>query len=140
MLEVVRRAPRPDAIAPDGSEIFLLLGPEQGTTRASMVEVVLPVGEVSTAVRHRTVEELWYFLEGRGQVWRRLPDGAEQVAEVEPGLALAMPTGCAFQFRNTGERPLRFLCVTCPPWPGAHEAEVVEPGGLDHLRRQGGSR
>jgi mannose-6-phosphate isomerase-like protein (cupin superfamily) len=72
----------PDAIAPDGSEIHFLV-PASGhqissesnrlpdALTASLVEVRLPAGRTSRAVRHRTVEEIWYFLAGIGRVWRR---------------------------------------------------------------------
>ncbi len=52
-----------DALAPDGSEIRLL----SETSRGSMVHCTLGPGEVSAPVAHRTVEEVWYFLEGTGR-------------------------------------------------------------------------
>ena len=108
----------PDAIAPDGSEIrYLVLE----ARRASLVEVTLQPGRVSRPVRHRTVEEIWYFLAGTGRVWL---DGA--VTEVGPGSTVVIPTGCAFHFAATGDAPLRFLCYTSPPWPGDEEAEFVQ--------------
>ncbi len=115
-----RRAP--DALAPDGSEIYLL-----GThaERASLVEVVLRPGGVSRPVRHRSVEEIWHFVAGAGEVWM---SGA--TVAVEAGSTLVIPTDMAFQFRCTGSEPLRFLCFTSPPWPGNDEAEPVESGGL----------
>jgi mannose-6-phosphate isomerase-like protein (cupin superfamily) len=118
----------PDAIAPDGSEIYFRVLDAQ---RASMVEVVLQPGHTSRAVRHRTVEEIWYFLGGSGDVWLRSPDGAvDSIRHIEPGEAITIPTGWAFQFRSTGPESLRFLCYTCPPWPGEDEAVPVEEGGL----------
>ena len=56
-----------DVLAPDGSEIRLLhqLG------GVSVVHCRLPLGAVTIPVRHRTVEEVWYFLAGKGQVWRK---------------------------------------------------------------------
>ena len=60
---------QPDAIAPDGSEIRLLIDDRHGATSGSLVEVTLPAGQVSRPVWHRTVEEVWYVLEGRGKVW-----------------------------------------------------------------------
>ena len=68
------RSPAADVIAPDGSEIRLLIDQRHGAEGASMVEVVLPPGQVSRPVYHRTVEEIWYILEGTGQVWA-LPTG-----------------------------------------------------------------
>ena len=117
-----RRNEWPDAIAPDGSEIRLLVD----HSAASMCEVRLPPGDVSIPVRHRTVQEIWYFLEGEGEVWRQGPDGATCTVTVSPGSALTIPVGCRFQFRNRSTGDLRCLCFTTPPWPGEHEA-IVEP-------------
>jgi len=36
----------------------------------SMAQFQLRPGQTSTAVTHRTVEEIWYVLSGRGQMWR----------------------------------------------------------------------
>jgi mannose-6-phosphate isomerase-like protein (cupin superfamily) len=122
--------PVPDAIAPDGSEIYLRIGAPEGATRASLCEVRLAAGAVSRPVRHRSVEEIWYVLEGEGTVWRRAAGGAGELAAVRPGDALVIPTGWCFQFRAGPGVPLRFLCYTAPPWPGPDEAVPAEPGGL----------
>ena len=99
--------------------------------RASLVEVVLASGLVSRPVRHRSVEEIWYFLTGSGEVWLRSPDGSvDSIHAVEPGATITIPTGWAFQFRALGEQPLRFLCYTSPPWPGDQEAVLIADGGL----------
>lgn len=128
-----RRRDAPDAIAPDGSEIRFLVDAAHGASRASIVEVTLPAGQVSRPVRHRTVEEVWYILEGAGQVWRCPPDAAPESVppmDVAPGDALAIPTGWAFQFAAAPDASLRFLCVTMPPWPGEDEAQPADSGGL----------
>jgi mannose-6-phosphate isomerase-like protein (cupin superfamily) len=109
-----------DVQAPDGSEIRLLVDRPAG----SMVHCSLPPGRVTRAVRHRTVEEVWYFLSGVGEVWRRA-GRQEQVVQVRPGLALTIPLGTDFQFRTVGAEPLVFLIVTMPPWPGPEEAVFV---------------
>ncbi|MEC9445666.1 MAG: hypothetical protein VYC59_02675, partial [Chloroflexota bacterium] len=57
-----RRSISPDATAPDGSEIRLLVTTVNGATKSSLVEVVLNPGQVTRPVRHRTVEEVWYVL------------------------------------------------------------------------------
>jgi mannose-6-phosphate isomerase-like protein (cupin superfamily) len=120
----LRRLPaEPDAIAPDGSAVRLLVALGGG----SMAHFELAPGETSAAVRHRTVEELWYFLGGRGEMWRRGPDGREAVDAVEAGVSLDIPLGTSFQFRALGSEPLRAVGVTMPPWPGDDEAEPV-PG------------
>jgi mannose-6-phosphate isomerase-like protein (cupin superfamily) len=111
-----------DLLAPDTSEIRLLVA----TSRGSMAHGTLPPGRVSLAVVHRTVDELWYVTEGRGQVWRKEGE-REAVVDVGPGTALSIPVGVHFQFRTVGPEPLRFIMCTMPPWPGAHEAPGV-PG------------
>jgi mannose-6-phosphate isomerase-like protein (cupin superfamily) len=132
-LPIGRAAADPNAIAPDGSEIRLLIDNRHAATRASLVEVRLATGQVSRPVWHRQVEEIWYVLEGRGQVWRCPPDAdptAVAPTPVGPGDALTIPTGWRFQFRAAAEEPLRFLCFTSPPWPGPDEAHPAEFGGL----------
>ncbi len=119
-MEVKRLPEHYDVLAPDGSEIKLLL--QMG--RGSMVHCALPPGGVSLAVAHRTIEEIWYFIEGAGQVWRKL-GGDEAVIDVGPGVCVTVPTGAHFQFRNTGDLPLQFIIVTMPPWPGEQEAYRV---------------
>ena len=92
-----------------------------------MVHCALPPGAVSKPVSHRTVEEVWYFLSGRGQVWRKSGDD-EVVTDVEPGVSLTIETGTHFQFRNTSpDETLCFIITTMPPWPGPDEAYAV-PG------------
>ena len=112
-----------DLLAPDGSQIRLL----HQLDGASVVHCSLPVGGVSIPVEHRTVEEVWFFLAGAGQVWRKQSE-REQVLEVSPGVSLTIPLGTRFQLRNTGEVPLEFLIATTPPWPGAGEAVLLDEG------------
>ena len=108
-------------LAPDGSEIRELVSAKGG----SMVHCLLPPGATSMAVAHRTVEEVWYFIQGVGQVWRKSVD-AESVVDARPGVSLSIETGTHFQFRNTGDEDLCFIIVTMPPWPGEQEAARVE--------------
>lgn len=110
-----------DVVAPDGSDVRILLGLEGG----GMAHFELPPGQISTAVVHRTVEEIWFFLTGRGEMWRKQND-REEVVSVEPGLCLTIPLGTHFQFRSLGGRPLAAVGVTMPPWPGEGEAFKVD--------------
>ncbi len=102
----------------DGSRVHVLLSLAGG----SMATFTLQPGQVSAAVRHRTVEELWYLLAGAGQMWRR-DASSESIAELSPGLRLSVPLGTAFQFRCSGGTPLVAVAVTLPPWPGEDEAQ-----------------
>ena len=107
--------------APDGSTVRPLLA----TERASMARFELEPGRTSLAVRHRTVEEIWVVVEGRGRMWRRLGEGETEVT-LEPGVSLVIPVGTSFQFRSDGPGTLVVLAVTTPPWPGPDEADLVE--------------
>lgn len=110
-----------DVVAPDGSDVRVLLGLRGG----GMAHFTLAPGAVSTAVTHRTVEEIWYVVAGRGQMWR-LQDGSAAVVDLQPGVCLTIPLGTHFQFRSTGTEPLAAVAVTLPPWPGDGEAVMVD--------------
>lgn len=116
------RAASPDVMAPDGSEVRLLAV----ATGGSMAQFTLPPGAISTAVAHRTVEEVWLVLAGRGRMWRKR-GAEEETVELVPGLSLVIPVGASFQFRNDDGAPLECVGVTMPPWPGMDEAFEV-PG------------
>jgi mannose-6-phosphate isomerase-like protein (cupin superfamily) len=109
------------AVAPDGSDVRILLGLDAG----GMAHFELAPDKVSRAVTHRTVEEIWYFVSGRGQMWRKQNDLAT-VVDVYPGVCLTIPLGTHFQFRCFGYEPLAAIGVTLPPWPGESEAITVE--------------
>jgi mannose-6-phosphate isomerase-like protein (cupin superfamily) len=109
-----------DAVAPDGSDVRILLALSAG----SLAHFEFAPGSTSVAVAHRTVEEIWYFLAGRGEMWRRL-DGHEEIVLVAAGVSITLPVGTHFQIRSFGHRPLTALGVTMPPWPGDGEAYQV---------------
>jgi mannose-6-phosphate isomerase-like protein (cupin superfamily) len=109
-----------DTVAPDGSDVRLLLGLKGG----GMAHFELAPRQTSTAVTHRTVEEIWLFLSGRGEMWRRQGE-REEIVRVERGVCVTIPLGTHFQFRCTGPEPLAAVCVTMPPWPGEGEAALV---------------
>jgi mannose-6-phosphate isomerase-like protein (cupin superfamily) len=110
-----------DAVAADGSDVRVLLGLSGG----GMAHFELPPGQTSTAVTHRTVEEIWLFLSGRGEMWRRQGE-REEIVPVEPGVCLTIPLGTQFQFRSFGYEALGAVGVTMPPWPGEGEATIVQ--------------
>ena len=118
-----RRLPaHPDVLAPDGSDVRVLARTERG----GMAHFELAAGRASDAIRHRTVDEIWFVLSGRGEIWRK-QGGREEIVALEPGVSLTIPVGTHFQFRATGDRALSAVGVTMPPWPGDTEAVPV-PG------------
>ena len=110
-----------DAIAPDGSDVRVLLGLKGG----GLAHFELAPGTTSFAVSHRTVEEIWFVLSGRGEMWRKLGEH-EEVVPLEPGVSLTIPLGTHFQFRSFGYESLAAIGVTMPPWPGENEAFKVQ--------------
>jgi mannose-6-phosphate isomerase-like protein (cupin superfamily) len=111
---------RPDAKSPAGAEIrYLVSGP-----RGNMIHSTVPPHKINRATVHATVSEFWYILEGNGEIWR--DDGAESgVSVLLPGTAIDIPAGTSFQYRNTGDTDLKFVCIAMPPWPGDSEATFV---------------
>jgi mannose-6-phosphate isomerase-like protein (cupin superfamily) len=110
-----------DVVAPDGSDVRILLGLEGG----GMAHFELGPGKTSRAVTHKTVEEIWFFISGRGEMWRE-QSGDSQVVDVYPGVCLTIPLGTRFQFRCISQGPLAAIGVTMPPWPGEGEAVLVD--------------
>jgi mannose-6-phosphate isomerase-like protein (cupin superfamily) len=119
--ETMRLPAQPTTIAPDGSAVRVLLQVGAG----GMAHFELAPGRVSTAVRHRTVEELWYVVGGRGEMWRSQGERSE-IVELAAGTCLTIPLGTSFQFRSSGPEPLAAVGVTMPTWPGDDEAVPVE--------------
>ena len=113
---------KPTARAPDGSEVRMLITLPSGR----MSHFQLPAGAVARAVTHRTVEELWFILSGRGEMWRK-QGLREEIVALQSGVCLSIPLGTHFQFRAAPDEPVCAIAVTMPPWPGDEEAVLV-PG------------
>ena len=112
---------QPTVLAPDGSEVRVLLALEGG----SMAHFALAAGQVAHAVTHRTVDEIWYVVAGLGEMWRRRgPE--EEVIPLTVGTCLTIPQGTQFQFRAAATSAIAAVVVTMPPRPGADEAIAVQ--------------
>jgi mannose-6-phosphate isomerase-like protein (cupin superfamily) len=118
----MRLPAEPTVVAPDGSDVRVLPQLPGG----SMAHFELAAGKVSRAVVHRTVDETWFVLAGRGQMWRR-QGRREEIVALEPGVCLTIPCGTQFQFRAAADEAVSAVAVTMPPWPG--EAEAVPATG-----------
>ena len=110
-------------IAPDGGEVRVLLALAGG----SFAHFALDAGKTSIAVTHHTVEEIWYVVSGRGEMWRKQGE-REEVVSLEPGVCLTIPLGTHFQFRSFGPGPLGAVAITMPPWPIDREEAHPIPG------------
>jgi mannose-6-phosphate isomerase-like protein (cupin superfamily) len=110
----------PTVVAPDGSDVRILLALAAG----SMAHFELKAGATSRAVAHRKVEEIWFVVSGRGDMWRRQGEREEVVALVS-GVCLTIPVGTHFQFRASSTESMAAIGVSLPPWPGDDEAASV---------------
>ena len=127
--DTMRLPAAPDAAAPDGSAVRVLLRLAGG----SMAHFELAAGEVSRAVAHRRVDEIWFIVHGHGEMWRG-QDGRQETVPLAPGTCLSIPAGTHFQFRSAGPGPLAAVAVTMPPWPGDDEAQPVTGAVAGRLR------
>ncbi|WP_422038340.1 cupin domain-containing protein [Roseibium sp.] len=110
-----------DAKSPAGADIrFLMDGPT-----GNMIHSTVPAGQINRATQHKTVSEFWFVLEGQGQIWRA--DGeTSSTVDLVPGVSIDIPAGTAFQYRSDATVPLKFICISMPPWPGDDEADYVD--------------
>lgn len=110
-----------DAKSPAGADIrFIMDGPT-----GNMIHSTVPPGQINRATIHATISEFWHVLEGEGEIWRK-DTGEELITALLPGVSIDIPVGTAFQYRNTGSTPLRFICISMPPWPGDFEASHLD--------------
>lgn len=118
--ETMQLPDEPTIIAPDGSDVRVLLQRAGG----SMAHFELRAGLASKAIAHRSVEEIWFILDGLGEMWRKLQDD-ESTVSIRSGTCISIPVGTHFQFRASNNGPLSAVGITMPPWPGNDEASPV---------------
>ncbi|MCF3102159.1 cupin domain-containing protein [Streptomyces roseoverticillatus] len=122
--ETSRIADAVEITAPDGATVRPLSS-LPGT--ASSAQFELGPQQVSKAVSHASVEEIWFITAGSGEMWRR-QHGREETTVLEPGVCLTIPLGTTFQFR-AGSGGLRAVAVTIPPWPDGDPGEARSEAG-----------
>jgi mannose-6-phosphate isomerase-like protein (cupin superfamily) len=104
----------------DGSEIRELLAHRNSCIqKQSLAEARLPPGASTTPHYHPLTEEIYYILEGNGQM--RI---GEETRDVAPGDAIAIPPGAIHTILNTGTATLKFLCCCAPPYEDQDTALV----------------
>jgi mannose-6-phosphate isomerase-like protein (cupin superfamily) len=107
-------------ITKDGSEIRELLAHRNSCIRnQSLAEARLLPGGSTTPHRHEKTEEIYYILQGTG----RMRVG-EELRDVCPGDAIAIPPGTRHEITNTGTEILKFLCCCAPAYE--HEDTFLE--------------
>ena len=100
----------PSFTTKDGSEIRELLAHRNSCIRAqSLAEARLASGGRTTPHFHPRTEEIYYILTGRARMLI-----GDELRDVEPGDAIAIPPGAVHQITNTGREGLKFLCCCAP--------------------------
>jgi mannose-6-phosphate isomerase-like protein (cupin superfamily) len=97
----------------DGSTIHEL----HHTALQSLAQATLDPGQTTRRHYHRLSEEIYFVLEGEGEM--ELEGDRRMLA---PGEAVLIPPGAWHEIRAT--RHLRFLCCCAPPY--AHEDTYFE--------------
>ena len=117
-MDVQNIARVPSFTTKDGSEIRELLAHRNSCIqKQSLAEARLPPGASTTPHYHPLTEEIYYILEGTGRM--RI---GEDVQQVGPGDAIAIPPGQVHTITCTGKVALKFLCCCAP---GYEDSDTV---------------
>jgi mannose-6-phosphate isomerase-like protein (cupin superfamily) len=105
----------------DGSEIRELLAHRNSAiVNQSLAEARLPPGKATMPHHHPKTEEIYYILEGTGEMTI-----ADETRSVGPGDAIAIPRGQRHTIANSGAITLRFLCCCAPGYE--HDDTILDP-------------
>ena len=111
-MDVIARNDAPPFTTKDGSTIRELLAYRNScVSNQSLAEATIGAGESTTRHYHRVSEQIYYLVEGTGEMEL---DG--EVRAVGPGDAILIPPGSWHTIRATGDGPVRLLCGCAPPW------------------------
>lgn len=95
---------------PHGSQITPLIDrTTSGISQCSLAEELLPPGHTVPAHHHEVLEEIYYILEGTGE----MTVGGE-TRPVAAGDAIFIPTGNIHTLTNTGATTMRLLLICGP--------------------------
>lgn len=112
-----------DAVAfvtKDGSLVRELMHPAKHACRSqSLAEALVEPGAVTTLHLHRKTEELYFILEGSGEMTL-----GDRHFTVSAGDTICIAPGTAHRIRNTGTGRLRILC-SCTPAYRDDDTELV---------------
>lgn len=102
-------------ITKDGSQIRSILDLTNAPVQnQSLAEATLPPGAATDRHYHKLSEEIYFILEGTGEMEI---DGEHHPAV--PGEAILIPPGAWHQITAGPQAALRFLCCCAPPY--AHD-------------------
>ena len=118
-MEIVNRDDVKSSITKDTSEIREILAPRNSSIeRQSLAEARLLPGRSTEEHYHIQTEEIYYILNGNGQM---IIDGEKCDVKKHDGIAI-LP-GARHKITNTGKEDLTFLCCCAPAYE--HEDTVI---------------
>jgi mannose-6-phosphate isomerase-like protein (cupin superfamily) len=121
-IEIANRALVESFTTLDGSEIRELAGRRGGPARhQSLAEATLGAGGETIEHLHRTSEEIYYFVAGRG----RMRLGTEE-SEVSAGDCVVIAPGTRHKLWAAPDADLVLLCACSPPYSN-EDTELTEP-------------
>ena len=85
-----------------------------------MARFEFSAGQISHAVWHPELDELWYVIDGAGEMWRK-KDQMSSIDPLGPGTCVSIPRHTAFQCR-AGRAGMTVIAVTLPAWSGDSNA------------------
>lgn len=99
-------------MAGDETRLRELLHPDKQPIdlRYSLAHATVAVGQTSTP-HSLTTSEVYYILSGEGEMHIE-----DEVQRVEPGDAVYIPPNAKQFIRNSGPKPLVFICMVDPAW------------------------
>ena len=111
-MEIRARSDAPPFVTADGSTIRSLLDRTTAPVELqSLAEATILAGTATTRHYHGASEEIYYLLDGRGQMEL---DG--EFAKVGPGDAILIPRGSWHQITAGPGGDIRMLCCCSPPF------------------------
>ena len=99
-------------VTKDGSLIREIIHPSiRKDARMSLAEATVQEGCSTVLHLHRTSQEIYHILSGRGMMFL-----GEEIFAVEPGDSILIMPGTSHRIESTGDQPLRILCCCNPPY------------------------
>ncbi len=109
-MKVVRRT-QAKALKGNKSLSYQVLGPHTGARKFLITVVDVQPGGSTPLHEHRTVDSMYFILEGRGEV----SDGRTKRA-IGADTAVFFPAGGSHGIRNVGTKRLLYLSCHAPPY------------------------
>lgn len=92
-----------------GAAVDLINSETSPVTGLSVATILIDAGKSSQSHYHRVMEEIYYFVSGRGRV-----TVGDESFDVWPGVAVSIPVGKFHQVTNTSAEQLKFISADSP--------------------------